>query len=136
MKLEVTRATDLAIRALRAFEMHTEPIKSHDLAEIIGTTPAYVVKVMKPLHDAGWVRSERGPAGGYSLTAELSDHSLLELIDLVEGPVLNERCVLQGTPCPADEKCELHDAWAPAREALLDQLAKTPLAPSQKEKRS
>ncbi len=51
-----------------------------------------------------------------------------DLIETVEGPVDDGRCVLGDGPCPAPRPCALHDAWIPARDALTERLAGIPLS--------
>ena len=130
MRLEITRKADLALQALRVLAARDRPMKGRRLAETIGTTVPFIAQVMKPLVDHGWVDSDRGPTGGYSLTANLSEVSVLELIEAIEGPTVDGRCVLQGTPCPVTDHCALHDAWTRARTALLAELGKTPIIES------
>ncbi|HKZ29057.1 MAG TPA: Rrf2 family transcriptional regulator [Acidimicrobiia bacterium] len=127
MRLEITRKADLAIRAVQALRDGVQR-KGADLAEVIGTTPQFIAQVMKPLVRQGWVTSEPGPIGGYSLRSDPEDISLLGLIEVIEGPTVDGRCVLRGIPCPPFEPCVLHDAWTRARNALLDELQGTSLA--------
>lgn len=103
-------------------------MRAADLAERVGSTPQYVPQVMSPLVRAGWVRSEPGPRGGYSLTGPLGDTSVLMLIELMEGRTDSGACVLRGGPCAGAETCTLHDAWAMARTALLERLALIPIS--------
>jgi Rrf2 family iron-sulfur cluster assembly transcriptional regulator len=128
VRLEITRKTDLALRAMIALHRAEGPCKGSDLAETIGTTGPFIGQVMSPLVRGGWVRSEPGPTGGYRSSVDLSEISLLGLIETVEGPADNGRCVLRGTPCPPVVKCALHDPWSRARTALLAELGRTSLA--------
>jgi Rrf2 family protein len=126
MRLELTRKTDFALRALVALD-RSGRMKAGELAERIGTTTGYTAQVMSPLVREGWVVSDRGPTGGYELAVALDDVSLLGLIEAIEGPTVSGRCVLRGGPCPASENCALHDAWSTARDALLEHLGATTL---------
>lgn len=123
MRLEVQRKSDLALRALRALEAAGATLNAQELAERLGSTPQFLPQVMRPLVRAGWVDSESGPHGGYRLAEPLGGRSMLELIELVEGPVDDGRCVLRGGPCDGTEECALHAAWIEARKALIDRLA-------------
>lgn len=127
MRLEITRKTDLALRAICALD-RAGRLKGPDIAAAVGTTRGFVAQVMNPLVQRGWVRSDPGPTGGYELVGSLEGTSMLELIETVEGPTDDGRCVLRGGPCPGMEVCALHDAWVPAREALLARLAGVSLA--------
>ncbi len=127
MRLELTRKTDLALRATRVLSAAERQVKGAELASAIGTSPQFISQVMTPLVREGWIDSEPGPTGGYTLAVQPVDISLLDLIEAVEGPTADGRCVLRGTPCPPVEPCALHDAWTRARDALLHELSETPL---------
>jgi len=129
MRLELSNKTDLAKRAISALVLGADddPVKGAHLAADLGTTVHYLPQVMKPLIAAGWVTSEPGPTGGYRATERAASASMKELIEAVEGPIANGRCVLQGAPCPTTEKCAMHDAWSRARAALVDELQSTPI---------
>lgn len=127
MRLEITRKADLAVRALCNL-LKSGRLKSSALAEAAGSTPAFMTQVMAPMVRRGWVTSDPGPTGGYELSASLSDLSILDVIEATEGPTVTGQCVLRGGPCPAEEICALHDAWLPARDALMERLAATPVS--------
>ncbi len=127
MRLEMTKKTDLALRAMAVLE-HRGQMKGSVLADEIETTSGYIAQVMTPLVHQGWVTSGPGPTGGYRLIAPLTDISFLELIEAVEGPTDSGRCVLRSGPCPGEANCALHDAWVRARSALLEELDRTTLA--------
>lgn len=127
VRLEITGRTDLAKRALMTLATNggNEILKGAMLAERIGTTTNYLPQVMKPLVSNGWVVSEPGPRGGYRATQGAAVVSMLELIEAVEGPIVDGMCVLKDTSCPTDEYCALHEAWSEAREALMEVLRNT-----------
>lgn len=125
MRLEITRKTDLATRALLHLAGQSGRIKSPALAEAVGTTPGFLSQVMTPIVAAGWARSDPGPTGGYSLTVDLANVSVLEVIEAIEGTTDTERCVLQDRPCASQGHCALHRPWAVARTNLLNELRAT-----------
>ena len=128
MRLEITRRSDLATRALIELARLGRRTKSVELAEAIGTTPGFLSQAMTPLATNGWVQSEPGPAGGYQLTADLADVSVLDVIEAIEGPSDAGRCVLEDRPCSGAGPCALHQPWQRARTQLLDELSKSSLA--------
>lgn len=136
MRLEITRKTDLALQGLRALAATDDPLKGRELADKIGTTAPFISQVMKPLVDNDWVSSDRGPTGGYRLSVDLTKVSVLALIEAVEGPTNDSRCVLQGTPCPVVDQCAMHAAWTRARSALMSELSSTPIIEPSAEERT
>jgi len=128
MRLEVTRRSDLAVRALTTLEAAEGRVKAKDLADTLGTTVAFVPQVLNPLVSRGWLRSDPGPTGGYSASVPLAELNVLEVIEAIEGPTVTGRCVLEDRPCGTDGTCALHEPWEKARTRLLDALAHTSLA--------
>jgi Rrf2 family protein len=99
-----------------------------DLAEALNTTRQYLPQILNPLVKARWVQSTPGPHGGYELLVALERISVLQLIEVMEGPTKDDTCVLNGNTCPQDELCALHGAWQLAREALTTELGNMSLA--------
>ncbi|MEO8695868.1 MAG: Rrf2 family transcriptional regulator [Acidimicrobiales bacterium] len=128
MRLEVTRKSDLAVRSLRALAASPTRMKGPQLAAAVGSSSGFVSQVLTPLVRAGWVRSDPGPTGGYSLTIDLEDVSLLAVIEAIEGPTDTGRCVLADRPCNERGPCALHVSWLRARAQLLAQLEATTVA--------
>jgi Rrf2 family protein len=97
-------------------------MRAQALADALDTTTGFVPQVVGPLVKAGWVRSDPGPTGGYELQASLEQLSVLDIIEAVDGPTDDGRCVVADVDCDAGQPCVLHDAWASARHELTDSL--------------
>jgi Rrf2 family protein len=128
MRLEVTRRTDLATRALMTLASSGARHKASELAEELDTSAGFLSQAMTPLVGRGWVRSEPGRTGGYTATVSLDEVSVLDVVEAVEGQTDAARCVLEDRTCAGGGRCALHDAWAQARGHLLAELADTPLS--------
>lgn len=128
MRLEITRRSDLATRALIELARLGRRVKSAELAEAIGTSPGFLSQAMTPLAAKGWVGSGSGPTGGYELIADLADVSVLDVIEAIEGPSDGGRCVLEDRQCGDGGACALHQPWQRARTQLLDELSSSSLA--------
>jgi len=126
MRLELRPSTEMTLLALGALA-DGDRWTAAELAGPAGTTPANAAHLIAPLVRAGWVRSSPGPTGGHELAVDLEEISLLELIEAVEGPTENGRCVMAHRACPAPEPCAVHDVWTRARGALVTELAATDL---------
>ena len=127
MRLELTRRSDIAVRALQKLSAAGGRVSRPDLAAAANTTPDFLARVMMVLVSRGWVASWTGPAGGYEITSHAREASVFDLIEAVEGVPEDGRCVLRGGPCPPVEQCALHEAWTRARKALLEELRGTPI---------
>ena len=103
-------------------------VKGPALADAVGSTSGFLSHVVNPLVRQGWVRSDPGPSGGYSLVVALGEVSVLAVIEAVEGPTVSGRCVLADRPCEQTGTCALHVPWMRARALLLSELAATSVA--------
>lgn len=128
MRLEVTRKTDLATRALVVLATSGERRTASELASHLDTSPGFLTQAMTPMVSEGWVRSEPGRSGGYTAVVSLDDLSVLDVVEAVEGPTDVSWCVLEDRACSGADRCALHDAWGEARTHLLTALAETPLS--------
>jgi len=126
MKLIILDRTDLAVRALRHLA-DLDDAPSRELAERLGTSSGFLTQILNPLVQAGILTSSRGPGGGYRFGVDPAGLSILDVIETVEGPTDDGRCVLQDAECPRQELCAMHDAWVSARGSLTETLAHTPL---------
>src|SRR3989304_7816344 len=88
----------------------------------------FLPQVMADLARAGLVKSTAGGQGGYPLARRADGSSLLEVVEAVEGDGGQIDCVLSDAPCGRDGRCELHEFFADARQALLARLAPARLA--------
>jgi Rrf2 family iron-sulfur cluster assembly transcriptional regulator len=128
VRLEITRRSDLASRAVVVLSRNGGRMKSTALAEALGTTAGFVPQVLGPLVERGWIVSVPGPTGGYESAVVLDRLSVLDVIEAIEGPTTTGRCVLADRPCNVDGQCALHQPWSRARAGLLDELGRTTLA--------
>jgi Rrf2 family protein len=65
-----------------------EPITSERLAEAMHTHPVVVRRVMAGLREAGFVRSEKGHGGGWTIACDLRRTTLLDIFRAVGEPRL------------------------------------------------
>jgi Rrf2 family iron-sulfur cluster assembly transcriptional regulator len=127
VRLEITRRTDLATRALLELAGGGR-LKAVELAGRLDASPGFLAQAMTPLVNRGWVRSDPGPSGGYSAVADPRTVSVLDVVEAVEGPTDTAKCVLQDRACTRGGPCALHVPWSKARAQLLAELGSTPLS--------
>lgn len=120
----VTRATDYAVRMLAALlNSPGRRLTVADLAEATAVPKDYVPKVMAPLVRRGWVQSYRGLGGGFSLGGGAQDITLLDVVELFEGPLHLQTCT-GPNGCQFIGRCPAHDVWLEAETELRRILAK------------
>ena len=77
------------------------------LADEIDAPPSYLAKVLKGLSREGIVGSQRGLHGGFTLTRDPSDVTILEVVNAAGGFHRIQDCPL-GRPAHTSGLCPLH----------------------------
>ena len=128
MRLDLTKRSDYAIRAMLSLTMAREGLlSSRKIAEEMKIPPRFLPQIMGDLTRAGLVEAHPGRAGGYKLARSASSVTLLTVIEAVEGDPHRQICVMRGTPCGQDGECGVHSIFFAAEEALLEQLSSATL---------
>lgn len=127
MKLRLGRKADYSVRAIlvlaRAYGDGRRKVRQ--IARVMDIPDRYLPQVMAPLVRSGLVHATAGPDGGYELTRRPREVSLLEVIEIAEGPLEGDRCVLEGGPCDWEHECPVHDAWSRSYRILARELGRT-----------
>ena len=97
------------------------------IAELLQCSEAHLSKVMQRIHRAGLVRSTRGPKGGYRLERPANAITLLNVYEVVEGP-LDEAVCLFETPVCRPGACILGDLLVRVNRQINDYLSQTVLS--------
>jgi Rrf2 family protein len=104
------------------------PVNLHDIAERQGISSKYLWQIVNLLKTAGFVRGMRGPKGGYLLLRAPEAITLLDVIQILEGPISLVECVDDSTYCARTNDCVAHSVWAEVSQAVRDALARVTLA--------
>ena len=67
---------------------HNEPVTSETIATMLSANPVVVRRTMAGLRDAGYVHSEKGHGGGWTLTCALADITLLDIYTALGNPTI------------------------------------------------
>ena len=96
-----------------------------DIAQECNTPTHFLSKILQQLARKAFLRSSKGPAGGFALNRPADDISLLELVDSIDGLSEHQRCPGGLAECNDEGQCGMHDAWKQLRERILHYLADT-----------
>jgi len=81
----------------------------------------YLVKLFSLLAKANIITAIRGKRGGYILSRDPEDITLLEVIEAIEGPIALNFC--QHTPPKCDElDCPMRPLWSELQELIREKL--------------
>jgi Rrf2 family iron-sulfur cluster assembly transcriptional regulator len=128
MRLDLTKRSDYAIRAMLALTMvDVGLLSSRKIAEEMKIPPRFLPQIMGDLTRAGLVNAHPGRAGGYQLARKADSVTLLQVIEAVEGDPHRQICVMRGTACGQDGECSVHDVFYAAETAILHELSSATL---------
>ncbi|HWX04153.1 Rrf2 family transcriptional regulator [Collimonas sp.] len=65
---------------------HDQPFTSEQISRMLNTNPVVVRRTMAGLREAGYVRSEKGHGGGWTIVCDLKKITLLDVHKAVGGP--------------------------------------------------
>jgi Rrf2 family iron-sulfur cluster assembly transcriptional regulator len=104
-----------------------ERFQAKDICERAEIPESFTRKVLQALVQGGFLHAHRGPGGGYSLTRDPSEITVLEVIQAVEGEDTFDHCILGFDECSGENPCPLHELWVDSKRNLLDNLSGTTL---------
>lgn len=93
----ISEAASLAIHAMVLIARSNKSLNVNLIAQQMGASRNHLAKVMQRLVKDGFVKSTRGPAGGFVLNKSPEEITLLSIFESIEGPV-------EFTGCPLDQK--------------------------------
>ena len=105
--LKVSEAASLGLHAMvLVAEKRPGLISARKMAERLRVSEAHLSKVLQRLGRGGFVRSVRGPGGGFTLGRKPAKISLLEVYESIDGPLEGSRCLFDKPVC-SGKKCIL-----------------------------
>ncbi|KKB76699.1 hypothetical protein VW35_18260 [Devosia soli] len=107
------------------------PVTSEVLAQAMTTNPTVIRRIMAGLREAGYVRSEKGHGGGWTLSCRLDQVTLRDIYQAIGKPTLlaiglrddNPQCLVEKAVNKA-----LADSFAEAEALLLKRFGEVTLA--------
>lgn len=118
-----------ATRAMLDLAMHYDkmPVMLKDISARQGISLRYLEQIVSPLIAAKLINSTRGPRGGISLSRPPRKIRLLDIIQVLEGPVAPVECVENPGVCTRAPMCATRDVWMDLARAMQGVLGSTTL---------
>ncbi len=109
-----------------------------NIAEECDIPAHFLAKILQQLARKGFLRSSKGPTGGFTLRKPPEEISLLEIVDAIDGLAEYQRCPSGLAECSDDAHCGMHDSWKELRTRIIEYMEGTSIADvnaAQKQKR-
>lgn len=109
----------------------SEPMTSEVLARSMDTNPVVIRRIMAGLREAGYVQSEKGHGGGWTLACDLSKVTLRDVYEALGSPSLlaiGNRTESPGCLVEAAVNAQLSQSFDDAEGLLLARFGEVTLA--------
>ncbi len=120
-----------ALRLMLDIAMHDaeEPVRLKDTARRQSISVKYLEQIIASLVRCGFVKSIRGPQGGYRLIKKPEEYTVGMILRQVEGTMVPVACVEDGTAeCERQNGCVTLRIWKELDEAIRGVLDRYTLA--------
>ena len=119
-----SRSSEYAIRA----SMHLARIPqgrcamAKDIAKDEEIPAHFLAKILQQLARKGFLKSTKGPTGGFCLQLKAGEVRLIDIVDAVDGLVDYSKCIAGFPECSDKMPCPLHDGWSALHSRIMDYL--------------
>ncbi|MDP9113854.1 MAG: Rrf2 family transcriptional regulator [Acidobacteriota bacterium] len=125
-----SRSAEYALRALA--HIAALPPGEFTMAKTIAADtnipPPFLAKILQDLTRNGFLKSNKGPGGGFRLSVPAEDLSMLRIVETVDGPGRFDRCIGGAAECNDRAVCGMHDSWNALRSRIIEYLGGTSVA--------
>lgn len=117
--VQLSEAASLAIHSMVIIAKSDKIVNASTIAEMTGSSRNHLAKVMLNLAKLGFVKSLRGPSGGFVLAKDPKEVSLLDIYEAIEGKIFIPKCPLDKQVCPFDS-CILNNVLNRVTSDIVD----------------
>jgi Rrf2 family iron-sulfur cluster assembly transcriptional regulator len=104
------------------------PISIRDISKRQNVSLRYLENIFHDLKKSEILASVKGKGGGFSLSKNIEDISLLDIIEALEGKLEIVDCVAHEDRCDQSTECYTHDLWISLNKTIKDSFQNIKLA--------
>ena len=133
--MKLTRAADYAVRCILYLACQEQGIvvSRREVAEAMEIPHQFLGKVAQQLARAGILEIAQGARGGYRLIRSPESLTLLEVVEVMEGEVFLNDCLIREDFCFRSGYCAAHRIWSRLRDDVREKMASANFADLAKE---
>lgn len=87
------------------------PVSIREISERQNVSVSYLEQILNKLRRAGFIKSIKGPGGGYVLTKRPEEISIASILKELEGPFAITSCLDPEEGCIRVDSCVVHLLW-------------------------
>ncbi len=122
--MKISTRTRYGIRAALELAQNYQngPLKLKIIAKRQDISVKYLEQIMTVLRSGDFIRSIRGPRGGYMLAKAPNQVKISDIFDCLEGCITTVECVEDEDYCARSMDCVARQLWAQVQKAIRDVL--------------
>lgn len=90
-----------------SYKIPGELTSAKELSDALHTPFDATARVLQVMSQKGLLHVEHGALGGYQILKDLSKISVLELMNMIEGPTAIVKCLHKEEPCEISNNCNI-----------------------------
>lgn len=114
-------AATIGIHSMIVLGRANKPVNAIELSQTIGYSKHHIGKILQRLVKVGFLKSYRGPTGGFSLIKDPKDIRIYDIYTAIEGEVESGECPSELKICPFD-KCIRNSLIVKLTESFINYL--------------
>jgi Rrf2 family transcriptional regulator, iron-sulfur cluster assembly transcription factor len=121
MTVLFSRQCEYALQAILYIAKKREgtPVSIKELSNKLEIPYHYLGKILQSLTKKGLMTSNKGRNGGFALSTPIEKITLTDIISAVDGPTVQNGCIMGFYECSEENPCALHDEWVQLRKGLF-----------------
>ena len=121
------KESEYALRSLVYIQLKNYQNQKPGIEEIVREIEAphhFTAKILQRLVKYGFIKSTKGKGGGFYFDLNVEDLSLKNVILVIEGNKLFDKCGFGLATCDCENPCPVHDKYEPIRKAVNELVEK------------
>jgi Rrf2 family protein len=121
--LKLTKKADYGLIALRHLAKERRGSSAKEIADAYRIPLPLLSKVLQKLARTGLLVSEQGTNGGYRLARDPHEISALDVIRVMDGPIILTHCFTEHAECDQSDLCPVREPLRKVHEGILRLLS-------------
>lgn len=124
--MRISLEADYAIRIVQCLANESKRMDARSIANITGVTTSFTFKILHKLVSASLLKSFKGVGGGYELNRPGEKITLKDVIEIIEGPIVMNRCQEDDYNCELKDDCScyFHEVFNDISNEVVHRLEK------------
>lgn len=117
----LSNTSKYAIRAVIYLALNAgegKKIGIKQIAKDLNIPTPFLGKILQTLAKQKLLSSTKGPHGGFGLGKPADEIALIDVVDIIDGQDIFNKCLIRLEECNSEEPCSMHDKYIEIRKSL------------------